>query len=62
MGGIRRPAAGDGGGPMGKQAIDDDANQTGQMLVALLGVGQATFVSKLELLDNGTRVRCVANS
>jgi electron transfer flavoprotein beta subunit len=43
---------------MGKQAIDDDANQTGQMLAALLGVRQATFVSKLEWLDNRTRVRC----
>ncbi len=31
----------------GKQAIDDDANQTGQMLAALMGVGQATFASKL---------------
>src|SRR6185369_10708454 len=43
---------------MGKQAIDDDSNQVGQMLAALLGVGQATFVSKLELLDNQTRARC----
>jgi electron transfer flavoprotein beta subunit len=34
---------------MGKQAIDDDANQTGQMLSALLGWSQATFASKLEL-------------
>ena len=34
---------------LGKQAIDDDANQTGQMLAALLGVGQATFASKVEL-------------
>ena len=33
---------------MGKQAIDDDSNQVGQMLAALLNVGQATFVSKLE--------------
>lgn len=32
---------------MGKQAIDDDANQTGQMLAALLGWGQGTFASKL---------------
>jgi electron transfer flavoprotein beta subunit len=32
---------------MGKQAIDDDSNQTGQMLAALLGWPQATFVSKL---------------
>jgi electron transfer flavoprotein beta subunit len=34
---------------LGKQAIDDDANQTGQMLAALLGWPQATFASKLEL-------------
>ncbi|WP_176086396.1 electron transfer flavoprotein subunit beta/FixA family protein [Martelella sp. HB161492] len=34
---------------LGKQAIDDDANQTGQMLSALIGWAQATFVSKLEL-------------
>ena len=36
---------------MGKQAIDDDCNQTGQMLAALLGWGQATFASKLEIED-----------
>jgi electron transfer flavoprotein beta subunit len=36
---------------LGKQAIDDDANQTGQMLSALLGWSQATFASKLELGD-----------
>ncbi|HEU5046832.1 MAG TPA: electron transfer flavoprotein subunit beta/FixA family protein [Rickettsiales bacterium] len=35
----------------GKQAIDDDANQTGQMLAALLGIGQGTFASKLEVAD-----------
>jgi electron transfer flavoprotein beta subunit len=35
----------------GKQAIDDDANQTGQMLAALLGWGQGTFASKVELAD-----------
>src|SRR5205814_2335407 len=34
---------------MGKQAIDDDANQTGQMLAALLGWPQATFASKIRL-------------
>src|SRR5690625_5523801 len=34
---------------MGKQAIDDDANQTGQMLAALLDWPQATFASKVEL-------------
>jgi electron transfer flavoprotein beta subunit len=33
---------------LGKQAIDDDSNQTGQMLAALLGWAQATFASKLE--------------
>lgn len=43
---------------MGKQAIDDDSNQTGQMLAALLGIAQVTFVSKLELLNNHTRARC----
>ena len=32
---------------LGKQAIDDDANQTGQMLAALLGYGQGTFASKV---------------
>jgi len=36
----------------GKQAIDDDSNQTGQMLAALLGWGQGTFAHKLEL-DGG---------
>jgi electron transfer flavoprotein beta subunit len=36
---------------LGKQAIDDDSNQTGQMLAALLGWAQATFVSKLEIAD-----------
>src|SRR6202521_124451 len=34
---------------MGKQAIDDDANQTGQMLAALMGWSQATFASKVEV-------------
>jgi electron transfer flavoprotein beta subunit len=43
---------------MGKQAIDDDSNQAGQMLAALLAVGQATFVSKLELIENNTKARC----
>ena len=32
---------------MGKQAIDDDSNQTGQMLAALLGWPQGTFASKV---------------
>ncbi len=52
---------------MGKQAIDSDNNQTGQMLAALLGWGQATFVSKLEVqgkvaratreIDGGLQIR-----
>ena len=41
---------------MGKQAIDDDANQTGQMLAALLDWPQATFASKLEIAENTARV------
>ncbi|MFX1765777.1 electron transfer flavoprotein subunit beta/FixA family protein [Paraburkholderia sp. A1RI-2L] len=36
---------------LGKQAIDDDCNQTGQMLAALMGAGQATFASKVEIAD-----------
>ena len=43
---------------MGKQAVDDDSNQVGQMLAGLLGWPQATFVSKIEFLDNKTRARC----
>ena len=41
---------------VGKQAIDDDANQTGQMLAALAGLPQATFASKVELADGGATV------
>lgn len=41
---------------MGKQAIDDDANQTGQMTSALLGWPQATFASAIELGDNSAKV------
>ncbi len=41
---------------LGKQAIDDDANQTGQMLAALLGWPQATFASKVELADGVAKV------
>ena len=41
---------------LGKQAIDDDANQTGQMLAALLGWSQATFASKIELGDGRAKV------
>ena len=37
---------------MGKQAIDDDCNQTGQMLSALLGWSQGTFISKIEVGDS----------
>jgi electron transfer flavoprotein beta subunit len=36
---------------MGKQAIDDDCNQTGQMLAALLSWGQGTFASKIDIGD-----------
>jgi electron transfer flavoprotein beta subunit len=41
---------------LGKQAIDDDANQTGQMLAALLGWPQATFASKLVIADGQATV------
>ena len=41
---------------MGKQAIDGDNNQTGQMLAALLGWPQGTFISKLEKNDSGVKV------
>ena len=41
---------------LGKQAIDDDANQTGQMLAALAGAGQATFASKVEVADGKATV------
>ncbi|MYN01625.1 electron transfer flavoprotein subunit beta/FixA family protein [Pseudoduganella sp. DS3] len=41
---------------LGKQAIDDDSNQTGQMLAALLGWPQATFASKVELADGKVTV------
>jgi len=41
---------------MGKQAIDDDANQTGQMLAALLNWPQATFASKIEVKEEGAQV------
>ena len=36
---------------LGKQAIDDDSNQTGQMLAALLNLPQATFASKVQIVD-----------
>ena len=41
---------------LGKQAIDDDSNQTGQMLAALLGWPQGTFASKLELANGHVEV------
>ena len=42
---------------LGKQAIDDDANQTGQMLAALLDWPQATFASKVEIADGKATVK-----
>jgi electron transfer flavoprotein beta subunit len=41
---------------LGKQAIDDDCNQTGQMLAALLGWAQGTFISKIELGEDAATV------
>src|SRR5271170_3756971 len=41
---------------LGKQAIDDDSNQTGQMLAALMGWSQATFASKLKIADGKAQV------
>ncbi|MDE2400839.1 MAG: electron transfer flavoprotein subunit beta/FixA family protein [Burkholderiales bacterium] len=41
---------------LGKQAIDDDSNQTGQMLAALTGLPQATFASKVEVADGAASV------
>ena len=41
---------------LGKQAIDDDSNQTGQALAALLGWGQGTFASKVEIADGAVDV------
>ncbi len=41
---------------LGKQAIDDDANQTGQMLAALTGWGQGTFASKVEVEGDTAKV------
>ena len=42
---------------LGKQAIDDDSNQTGQMLAALMGRGQATFANTVELADGQVTVK-----
>ena len=41
---------------LGKQAIDDDANQTGQMLAALLGWSQGTFASEIEITGDKAKV------
>ena len=41
---------------LGKQAIDDDSNQTGQMLAALLGWAQGTFASKIEIDGDKAKV------
>jgi electron transfer flavoprotein beta subunit len=41
---------------LGKQAIDDDANQTGQMLAALAGLPQATFASKVQIVGDRAEV------
>jgi electron transfer flavoprotein beta subunit len=41
---------------LGKQAIDDDSNQTGQMLAALLNLPQGTFASKVEVADGSVSV------
>ena len=41
---------------LGKQAIDDDANQTGQMLAALTGWSQGTFASKVEIAGDTAKV------
>ncbi|HLJ69954.1 MAG TPA: electron transfer flavoprotein subunit beta/FixA family protein [Roseiarcus sp.] len=41
---------------LGKQAIDDDCNQTGQMLAALLGWGQGSFASKVEIGEGAVAV------
>ena len=49
---------------LGKQAIDDDCNQTGQMLAALLGWPQGTFASKLELagLTDRSKIESIVTS
>ncbi|TNY05152.1 electron transfer flavoprotein subunit beta/FixA family protein, partial [Escherichia coli] len=41
---------------LGKQAIDDDCNQTGQMLAALAGLPQGTFASKVEVAGDKVNV------
>lgn len=42
---------------MGKQAVDDDMNQTGQMVSAILGIPHATFASKIELTDGNSKAK-----
>jgi electron transfer flavoprotein beta subunit len=44
---------------MGKQAVDDDSNQVGQILAAKLGLPQATFVSKIEFSGDGKSAKTV---
>lgn len=44
---------------MGKQAIDDDSNQVGQMLAGMLNYPQGTFVSKVEFVDGN--IKCIVN-
>ena len=46
---------------LGKQAIDDDCNQTGQMLAALADLPQATFASKVEIADENGQKRAVVS-
>jgi electron transfer flavoprotein beta subunit len=46
---------------LGKQAIDDDSNQTGQMLAALLNLPQATFASKVSIADGKAQVTRVVD-
>lgn len=41
---------------LGKQAIDDDANQVGQMLAGMLNYPQGTFASKIEFIENNTKI------
>ncbi|GIS32704.1 MAG: electron transfer flavoprotein subunit beta [Gammaproteobacteria bacterium] len=41
---------------LGKQAIDDDSNQTGQMLASLLGIAQGTFASEVNILEGSVEV------
>lgn len=43
---------------MGKQAVDDDANQVGQMLAGLLSWPQATFISQVDFLSGSKQARC----